>query len=48
MRFGFHFMDFNLPGEPASIAPVIAATAKATEEGGGLWFTAMDYYFQME
>ena len=41
-------MDFNLPGEPASIAPVIAATAKATEEGGGSWFTAMDHYFQME
>jgi F420-dependent oxidoreductase-like protein len=48
MRYGFHFMDFNLPGEPASIAPTIAATAKATEEGGGSWFTAMDHYFQME
>ncbi len=48
MRFGLHFMDFNLPGEPASIAPTIAATAKATEEAGGSWFTAMDHYFQME
>jgi F420-dependent oxidoreductase-like protein len=48
MRFGIHFMDFNLPGELASIAPTIAATAKATEEAGGSWFTAMDHYFQME
>ena len=48
MRFGFHFMDFNLPGEPASLAPAIAATARATEEAGGSWFTAMDHYFQME
>ena len=48
MRFGFHFMDFNVPGEPASLAPTIAATARATEEVGGSWFTAMDHYFQME
>jgi F420-dependent oxidoreductase-like protein len=48
MRFGIHFMDFNLPGEPAVIAPTIAATARATEEAGGSWFTAMDHYFQME
>ena len=48
MRFGIHFMDFNLPGEPASIAPTIASTAKATEEAGGSWFTAMDHFFQME
>jgi len=48
MRFGFHFMDFNVPGEPASLAPTIAATARATEEAGGSWFTAMDHYFQME
>jgi F420-dependent oxidoreductase-like protein len=48
VRFGIHFMDFNLPGEPASIAPAIAATARATEEAGGSWFTAMDHYFQME
>lgn len=41
-------MDFNLPGEPASIAPTIAKTAKATEEAGGAWFTAMDHFFQME
>ncbi|MFH8251669.1 LLM class F420-dependent oxidoreductase [Microbacterium sp. B2969] len=48
MRFGVHFMDFNLPGEPVSIAPTIAATARALEDAGGSWFTAMDHYFQME
>jgi len=48
MRFGTHFLDFTLPGEPASLAPTIAATAKATEEAGGSWFTAMDHFFQME
>lgn len=48
MRFGLHFMDFTLPGEPASLAPTIARTARATEEAGGSWFTAMDHYFQME
>lgn len=48
MRFGIHFMDFTLPGGPAALAPAIAATAKATEEAGGSWFTAMDHFFQME
>jgi len=48
MRFGVHFMDFTLPGEPGSLASAIARTARATEEAGGSWFTAMDHYFQME
>lgn len=48
MRFGLHFMDFNLPGEPTSTAQLIAKTARATEEAGGSWFTAMDHFFQME
>ena len=48
MRFGFHFMDFNIPGEPQSIAPVMRATAVAAEEIGASWFTVMDHYFQME
>lgn len=48
MRFGIHFMDFNIPGEPATIARAITDTAKATEEAGGSWFTAMDHFFQME
>jgi F420-dependent oxidoreductase-like protein len=48
MRFGFHFLDFTLPGEPQSLAPTIAKTAKAAEAGGASWFTVMDHYFQME
>jgi F420-dependent oxidoreductase-like protein len=48
MRFGFHFLDFTIPGEPQSLAPTIAATAKMTEQVGGSWFTVMDHYFQME
>jgi F420-dependent oxidoreductase-like protein len=48
MRFGFHFMDFNIPGEPTSIAPMMRATALAAEEVGASWFTVMDHYFQME
>lgn len=27
MKLGIHFMDFNLPGEPATIAGVMGATA---------------------
>jgi F420-dependent oxidoreductase-like protein len=48
MRFGFHFMDFNIPGEPTSIAPMMRDTALAAEEVGASWFTVMDHYFQME
>ncbi len=48
MRFGFHFMDFNLPDGPASYAPTLRATARAAEEIGASWFTVMDHYFQME
>jgi F420-dependent oxidoreductase-like protein len=48
MRFGFHFLDFTIPGEPQTLASTIAATAKATEQVGGAWFTVMDHYFQME
>jgi F420-dependent oxidoreductase-like protein len=48
MRFGFHFMDFNIPGEPASIAPMMRETAAAAEDIGASWFTVMDHYFQME
>jgi F420-dependent oxidoreductase-like protein len=48
MRFGFHFMDFNIPGEPQAIAPALRGTAVAAEEIGASWFTVMDHYFQME
>ncbi|MEO9151450.1 MAG: LLM class F420-dependent oxidoreductase [Lapillicoccus sp.] len=48
MRFGFHFMDFNLPAGPAAYAPTLRATAVAAEDIGASWFTVMDHYFQME
>ncbi|GAA1888708.1 LLM class F420-dependent oxidoreductase [Lapillicoccus jejuensis] len=48
MRFGFHFMDFNLPDGPASYAPALRATAVNAEAAGASWFTVMDHWFQME
>jgi F420-dependent oxidoreductase-like protein len=48
MRVGIHFVNFTLPGRPASLAPTLAATAKAAEEGGCSTFTLMDHWFQME
>ncbi len=48
MRFGFHFLDFTIPGAPGSIAPMLRQTALAAEEVGANWFTVMDHWFQME
>lgn len=48
MRFGFHFMDYNIPDGPTSYPGVLTATAKAAEEVGASWFTVMDHWFQME
>ncbi len=48
MRFGFHFLDFSMPGEPASIPGLLRDSAHAAEEAGASWFTVMDHYFQME
>ena len=48
MELGIHFTNFTLPGGPASLAPTLAATARAAEEGGCTTFTLMDHWFQME
>jgi F420-dependent oxidoreductase-like protein len=48
MRLGIHFSNFTLPGGPAGLAPALAATARAAEEGGCTTFTLMDHWFQME
>ena len=48
MKLGIHFIDYTLPGEPATIAGVLAGTARAAEEAGCTKFTVMDHYFQME
>lgn len=43
-----HFPNFTIPGVPDSIAPALAATARAAEAGGVSTFTVMDHWFQME
>ncbi len=48
MRVGIHLMSFTWPGRPASIAPTLAATARAAEDAGVSWFSLMDHWFQME
>jgi F420-dependent oxidoreductase-like protein len=48
MQLGIHYANFTLPGGPEAIAPTLAATARAAEEGGCSTFTVMDHWFQME
>ena len=48
MDLAIHFPNFTLPGGPAALAPTLAATARAAEQGGCSTFTLMDHYFQME
>jgi F420-dependent oxidoreductase-like protein len=48
MRVGIHFVNFALPGAPASLASTLAETARIAEEGGATTFTLMDHWFQME
>lgn len=48
MKVGIHFVNFTLPGSPATLGPTLAATARAAEAGGCTTFTVMDHWFQME
>ena len=48
MRVGIHFVNFTVPGAPATLASVLADTARAAEEGGCSSFSLMDHWFQME
>jgi F420-dependent oxidoreductase-like protein len=48
MRIGVHFINFGLPGGPATLPHVLSATARTAEEVGCAWFTVMDHWFQME
>ncbi len=48
MQVGIHFVNFNLPGAPASLPSTLAETAQIAEEGGASTFTVMDHWFQME
>jgi F420-dependent oxidoreductase-like protein len=47
MKFAVHYIDF-LPGAPEKLAPTLAATVKAAEDGGVDMFTLADHFFQME
>ena len=48
MQLGIHFVNFTLPGAPASLARTLAETARIAEDGGATTFTVMDHWFQME
>ncbi len=48
MRLSIHVPNFTLPGAPESLAPTLAATARAAEAGGASTLTLMDHWFQME
>jgi F420-dependent oxidoreductase-like protein len=48
MELGIHFANFTLPGGAEALAPTLAATARAAEDGGCSTFTLMDHWFQME
>jgi F420-dependent oxidoreductase-like protein len=48
MQLGIHYANFTLPGGPQALAPTLAATARAAEDGGCSVFTLMDHWFQME
>jgi F420-dependent oxidoreductase-like protein len=48
MKLAIHFPNFTMPGEPASLAKLLTATAKAADEGGCETMTLMDHWFQME
>ena len=48
MRVGIHNVRFDFPRAPGSIAPTLAATARAAEQAGVSGFTLMDHWFQMD
>ncbi len=47
MKLAIHNPSFTYPGGPENIAPMLAATARAAEEGGADQFTLMDHWFQI-
>jgi F420-dependent oxidoreductase-like protein len=48
VRVGIHNVRFDFPGAPQSIAPTLAATARAAEDAGVAGFSLMDHWFQMD
>ncbi len=47
MKLAIHNPSFTYPGGSGNIAPVLAATARAAEDGGADQFTLMDHWFQI-
>ncbi len=47
MKLAIHNPSFTYGGGPETIAPTLAATARAAEEGGAAQFTLMDHWFQI-
>jgi F420-dependent oxidoreductase-like protein len=48
MELGLHIVTYDFEGGPAAIAPMLAATGRAVEEGGIDNLSVMDHYWQME
>jgi len=48
LKLGIHFINFPLPGEPETLAPTLASSARIADEAGCDVFTLMDHWFQME
>jgi F420-dependent oxidoreductase-like protein len=48
VKVGIHFVNFTLPGSPASLGTTLAETARIAEDAGVSVFTLMDHWFQME
>ena len=48
MRLGVHVVIYDFVGGPPAIAPMLAATGRAVEEGGIDNLSVMDHYWQME
>jgi F420-dependent oxidoreductase-like protein len=48
MRVGLHVVRFDWPDAPASIAPTLAAVARASEDAGIFGLSVMDHWFQVD
>lgn len=48
MKLGVHLVTYDFEGGPPAIAPMLAATGKAVDEGGIDNLSVMDHYWQME
>lgn len=48
MKLAIHYPNFSFEGGNTAIGPLLAATARAADEGGATTFTLMDHWFQME